>query len=50
MSKLTLIAAMDDEAYQPWSQGARARALRESAPEEAEEAALRLFSEAARSR
>ncbi len=44
------LAAMDDEAYQPWSQGARARALRESAPEEAEEAALRLFSEAARSR
>ncbi len=44
------LAAMDDEAYQPWSSGARARALREAAPEVDEQAALRLFSEAAATR
>lgn len=47
---VTQLAAMDDAAFQPWSAGARTRALREAAPDEAEQAALRLFSEAAATR
>lgn len=44
------LASMDDAEYQEWSAGARARALREAAPAEAEQAALQLFSDAAASR